>query len=489
MTIRLTKTALTVLLFGSLCTSALVPVNAQTQDQLPDMGTSAGGTLSIGQELTMGDFYVRQLRASAPLINDPLLTQYINQLGNRLVASAYSVRTPFHFFLVRNDEINAFAFFGGNVVLHSALFRETDNESQLASVLAHEISHVTQRHLARAMEDQQRNAPLTWVGALGSILLAMANPTMGMAALSGTLAGTQQGMISFTQANEQEADRIGIQVLQRAGFDPEAMPDFLQRLADQSRYASKPPEMLLTHPLPDSRLSDARNRANQMPRHLVQSSQDYLLARVRTLGMYSSEGYGLSEDLLNTYSKGNIREQIAAKYGRAILFYEAKKYDEARNLIQPLLAKDPKNVWMLDLLTDIDLGQNKAAQAIARLEAVNAAQSNNPVLLLNLANAYVEGNQPAQASKILNRYTFAHPDDPNGWDLLAQASAAQGLRDEELSARAESLALAGRLDQAIGLLSNASSLQKLGSLKQARYDARIDQLRQLQRTFSKFQRT
>lgn len=489
MTTRLTKTALAVLLFGTLCASAPVPVNADTQDQLPDMGTSAGGTLSIGQELLMGDFYVRQLRASAPLINDPLLTQYINQLGNRLVANAYSVKTPFHFFLVRNDEINAFAFFGGNVVLHSALFRETDNESQLASVLAHEISHVTQRHLARAMEDQQRNAPLTWVGALGSVLLAMANPTMGMAALSGTLAGAQQGMISFTQANEQEADRIGIQVLQRSGFDPEAMPDFLQKLADQSRYASKPPEMLLTHPLPDSRLSDARNRANQMPRHLVQSSQEYLLARVRTLGMYSSEGYGLTEEILNNYSKGNVREQMAAKYGRAILFYEAKKYDEARNIIQPLLAQDVKNVWLLDLMTDIDLAQQKAPQAIARLQAANAEQSKNPVLLLNLANAFVEGNQPAQASRILNRYTFAHPDDPNGWDLLAQASAAQGLRDEELSARAESLALAGRLDQAIGLLSNASSLQKLGSLKQARYDARIDQLRQLQKSFSKFQRS
>ncbi len=221
MTNRLTKTALAVLLLGTLNATALAPAQAESQDQLPDMGTSAGGTLSIGQELAMGDFYVRQLRASAPLINDPLLIQYINQLGNRLVASAYSVRTPFHFYLVRNDEINAFAFFGGNVVLHSALFRVSDNESQLASVLAHEISHVTQRHLARAMEDQQRNAPLTWVGALGSILLAMANPTMGMAALSGTMAGTQQGMISFTQSNEQEADRIGIQVLQRAGFDPE----------------------------------------------------------------------------------------------------------------------------------------------------------------------------------------------------------------------------------------------------------------------------
>ncbi|EFE95742.1 tetratricopeptide repeat protein [Serratia odorifera] len=489
MTTRLTKTAIAFLLLGTLSSTAVAPVSAETQDQLPDMGTTAGGTLSIGQELAMGDFYVRQLRASTPLINDPLLNTYINQLGNRLVASAYSVRTPFHFFLVRNDEINAFAFFGGNVVLHSALFRETDNESQLASVLAHEISHVTQRHLARAMEDQQRNAPLTWVGALGSILLAMANPTMGMAALSGTMAGTQQGMISFTQSNEQEADRIGIQVLQRAGFDPEAMPSFLQKLADQARYASKPPEMLLTHPLPDSRLSDARNRANQMPRHITQSTEDYYMAKVRALGMYSSVGYGLREDLLDSYAKGNVRQQIAAKYGRAILFYEAKKYDNARNIIAPLLAKDSNNVWFLDLMTDIDLGQKRASQAIARLQAANAAQSNNPVLQLNLANAYVEGNQPAQASKILNRYTFAHPDDPNGWDLLAQASAAQGLRDEELSARAESLALAGRLDQSISLLSNASSLQKLGSLKQARYDARIDQLRQLQQRFRQYQRS
>lgn len=489
MATRLTKIALALVLSGTLFTTVQLPLYAaDTVDQLPDMGTTAGGTLTIGQERMMGDFYVRQLRASAPLINDPLLNQYISQLGNRLVEHADSVRTPFQFFLVRNDQLNAFAFFGGNVVLHSALFREADNENQLASVLAHEISHITQRHLARAMEDQKRNAPLTWVGAFGSILLAMANPTMGMAALSGTLAGAQQGIISFTQANEQEADRIGIQVLQRAGFDPTGMPDFLQKLAEQARYASKPPEMLLTHPLADSRLSDARNRANQMSRTPVQSSQDYLFAKMRVLGMYSAENYGLTPEMLDTYAKGNLREQLAAQYGRAIQFYQAKKYDEARGIIQPLLAKDPKNIWFLDLITDIDLGQNKASQAISRLQATNAAQSNSPVLQLNLANAYVEGKQPAPASKILHRYTFAHPSDPNGWDLLAQASAAQGLRDEELSARAESLALIGRLDQAIDLLSQASALQKLGSLPQARYDARIDQLRRLQQRFLKFQR-
>ncbi len=171
----------------------VAPAFADSADTLPDMGTSAGSTLSIGQEMQTGDYYVRQLRGSAPLINDPLLTQYINSLGMRLVSHANSVKTPFHFFLINNDEINAFAFFGGNVVLHSALFRYFDNESQLASVMAHEISHVTQRHLARAMEDQQRSAPLTWVGALGSILLAMASPQAGMAALTGTLAGTRQG--------------------------------------------------------------------------------------------------------------------------------------------------------------------------------------------------------------------------------------------------------------------------------------------------------
>ncbi len=252
------KQFIAALLITSTCGLSVTPAIADVTDSLPDIGTTAGATLSVNEELQMGDFYVRELRASAPLINDPILDQYINTLGQRLVSHAWSVKTPFHFYLIQNDELNAFAFFGGNVVLHSALFRYTDNESELASVMAHEISHVTQRHLARAMEEQKRSAPLTWVGALGSILLAMANPQAGMAALTGTLAGTQQGVISFTRQNEQEADRIGIQVLQRAGFDPEAMPDFMQKLADLSRYDSKPPEMLLTHPLPDSRLADAR---------------------------------------------------------------------------------------------------------------------------------------------------------------------------------------------------------------------------------------
>ncbi|OAT22976.1 exported zinc metalloprotease [Buttiauxella gaviniae ATCC 51604] len=476
------KKSLVATLMAALIAGPVTPAFADVSDQLPDMGTSAGNTLSIGQEMQMGDFYVRQLRGSAPLINDPLLVQYINKLGMRLVSHANSVKTPFHFFLINNDEINAFAFFGGNVVLHSALFRYADNESQLASVMAHEISHVTQRHLARAMEDQKKNAPLTWVGALGSILLAMASPQAGMAALSGTLAGTQQGMISFTQQNEQEADRIGIQVLQRSGFDPQAMPTFLEKLLDQSRYSSRPPEILLTHPLPESRLADARNRANQMRPVVTQSSEDFYMAKARTLGMYNSGRNQLTSDLLDSWSKGNIREQHAAAYGRALQAMGGNKWDEARKLLQPLLTAQPTNAWYLDLSTDIDLGQNKFADAINRLK--NAPDlKQNPVLQLNLANAYVQAKQPEQAAAILNRYTFTHPDDSNAWDLLAQTEADLGNRDQELAARAEVMALVGRLDQAISLLSSASAQVKLGSLQQARYDARIDQFRELQKRF------
>ncbi|MGU3413927.1 beta-barrel assembly-enhancing protease [Enterobacteriaceae bacterium C34A] len=482
---RQLKKTLVATLIASLTLGQALPAFADSADSLPDMGTTAGSTLSIGQEMQMGDYYVRQLRGSAPLINDPLLVQYINGLGMRLVSHANSVRTPFHFFLINNDELNAFAFFGGNVVLHSALFRYADTESQLASVMAHEISHVTQRHLARAMEDQKRNAPLTWVGALGSILLAMASPQAGMAALTGTLAGTQQGLISFTRQNEEEADRIGIQVLQRSGFDPQGMPQFMDKLMDQSRYSSRPPEMLLTHPLPESRLSDARNRANQMRPVVVQSSEDFYMAKARTLGMYNNGQNQLGSDLLDSWSKGNIREQHAAQYGRALQAMEASNFSEASKQLQPLLTANPQNAWYLDLATDISLGQKKNAEAVNRLKAAKDLRT-NPVLQLNLANALLQSGNPGEAATLLNRYTFTYKDDTNGWDLLAQAEGQLGNRDQELAARAEGMALVGRLDQAISLLSSASSQVKLGSLQQARYDARIDQFRQLQDTFKPY---
>lgn len=211
------------------------------------------------------------------------------------------------------------------------------------------------------------------------------------------------------------------------------------------------------------------------------------MAKVRTLGMYNSGRNQLTSDLLDALAKGNVREKNAAQYGRALQAMEASKYDEARKTLQPLLAADPNNPWYLDLSTDIDLGQKRPADAINRLKGAKEVRT-NPVLQLNLANAYLQGGQPGEAATILNRYTFDNKDDQNGWDLLAQAEAQLGNRDQELAARAEGFALVGRLDQAISMLSSASSQVKLGSLQQARYDARIDQLRALQQRFKPYEK-
>ena len=203
--------------------------------------------------------------------------------------------------------------------------------------------------------------------------------------------------------------------------------------------------------------------------------------------MYNSGRNQLTSDLLDALAKGNVREKNAAQYGRALQAMEASKYDEARKTLQPLLAADPNNPWYLDLSTDIDLGQKRPADAINRLKGAKEVRT-NPVLQLNLANAYLQGGQPGEAATILNRYTFDNKDDQNGWDLLAQAEAQLGNRDQELAARAEGFALVGRLDQAISMLSSASSQVKLGSLQQARYDARIDQLRALQQRFKPYEK-
>ena len=481
------KKPLAALLAVILTLPALPVAHAAIEDALPEIGTTAGGTLSIGQENLMGDFYLRMIRSSSPMVYDPVLLQYVNTLGQKLVANADAVKTPFNFFLIANPNINAFAFFGGNVVLHTSLFRYSLTESELASVMAHEIAHVTQRHLARMMEDQKNKAPLAWAATLGSILLLMTGTPVGAAAMTSTMAGIQQNMISFTQSNEQEADRIGMGTLSRSGFDPQGMPDFMTIMVDMSRYSSKPPEMLLTHPLPDSRLADARNRANQMARKNPPQSLDFLLARARAMSMYGGQPLrNATDQMIDNYSKGNNKEQMAADYARAILLYRDNKYDAASQILTKLLAAEPNNVWFIDVMTDVDIGLNKTQSAVARLESAIKQDPGNPVYRINLGNAYIQNKQYDKATKILRNYTFDYPSDPSGWDLLAEAGGKSGHRADELAARAEYQNLMGDFDGSVRSLTEASRQTKLGSYDQARYDARIDQIRQLQMQFKQF---
>ena len=455
--------------------------------KLPDMGTAAAATLSIGQEKEMGDYYMRLLRGSAPIINDPVLNQYINDLGKKLVSKSESVQTPFHFYVMRSNVLNAFAFFGGNVVVHSKLILDTDNESQLASVMAHEIGHVTQRHLARAMEAQNSNSPYVWGATLGSLLLTLANPEAGMAAMTTTMASSTQSMISFTQSNEQEADRVGLRTLTKAGFDPYASSEFLQKLADQSRFSSKPPEILMTHPLPNSRLSDIRNRSLQYSKKNVTPSLNYYLAKARIAILMSNKTN--ARLLIEDYRKlNNEQSKIAVIYANALVDYNNNNYPKAKQQLQPLLDNDPNNIWYIDLMTDIDLALNNSSAAITRLQSALKRSPDSSALQLNLANAYVKARNYQQAVSLLHRYTFDHNDDTNGWDLLITAYGGLKSRAQEMSARAESVALEGKFPDAIRLLTNAKTQAKGNQTLIAKIDARINQLKQLQKRYAVYSR-
>lgn len=455
---------------------------------LPDIGTAAASTLSIGQEMEMGDYYMQMLRAQAPILNDPVLNQYINDLGQKLVSKSESVQTPFHFYIMRSDVLNAFAFFGGNVVVHSKLILDTDNESQLASVMAHEIGHVTQRHLARAIEAQNRNSPYFWGATLGSILLTLANPEAGMAAMTSTMAGSAQSMISFTQSNEQEADRVGLRTLVKAGFDPYASSEFLQKLADQTRFSSKPPEILLTHPLPNNRLTDVRNRTLQYSKKNITSSLDYYLAKAR-LAIITAKNKNAALLLIQDYKKlNNQPSKIAIIYCAALADYQAGKYQQAKQQLQPLLDSQPDNLWFIDLMTDIDLELNNNSVAITRLQQALKKFPNSTAIQLNLAAAYNNNKNYQQAVSLLHRYTHDHNDDMNGWDELIKAYGGLHSTAQQMTARAELIALQGRFDESIQLLQNAKNRAKGDQITLSKIDARINQLKQMQKRFAKYKR-
>lgn len=470
--IKKTRSIIALMLASSLSLPTIANNN-----ELPDIGTAAAGTLTIDQELIYGDAYMRMLRASSPIINDPVLNEYITNLGHKLVANSDDVKTPFRFFMIRDRNINAFAFFGGYVALHSGLFLHANSESELASVMAHEIAHVTQRHLARSMEDQARRSPATIAALAGSLLLAIAAPEAGIAAFTATTAGNMQSQINYTRSNEKEADRFGISTLAKSGFDAHAMPVFFGRLADQYRYASTPPPMLLTHPLPQDRITDSRARAQRYAPMKLGPSIEYHLAKARIVARLANIDRDASLDWFERrLKKNNPTLDITYKYGQALVYLDNKELDKAEPILTALLKQDALNDFYLDALSDLYIYQDKPQKSVQMLEKALDKKPNNPVLLINYANALIESNENQKAVSVLQKYTHNKATDTNGWQLLADAYGKLNKPDENLAALGEIFALKADWGKALQNFTQASQLAELGSLEQARYDARIDQL-------------
>ena len=448
------------------------------KNKLPEIGAAGFSALSIDKERLIGEAMMKHLRASQPIVNDPVLIEYINDLGNRMVRNAHDVHYNFQFFLVNNKELNAFAFFGGHIGIHTGLLTTADTESELASVVAHEISHVTQRHLARKMEAQNRNQPLTMAGMISGVLLTLINPTVGMAALSTSMAASQQASINYTRTNEKEADRVGIQLLANSGFDPMGAPNFFGKMAEQYRYTSKPPAMLLTHPLPESRISDARVRAQNFPARQIRASLDFELAKARIKSRYEGNAQDNIKIYLKDIEKQRYSYKQAAQYGLAIAYFENKEYQKSLKIINSLISEDNNNLFYIDLLTDIHINTKNFTPALEKLKELNLLMPNNQVVTLNYANILNEAESFQQAETLLQDFLLIQPDNFVAHDLLTETYRKQNKMAMMHATKAEVFALLGGYSRAVDELQTGYNFADDKPLVKKRIKARIIQLQE-----------
>jgi predicted Zn-dependent protease len=469
------------LIFAALtvgCVFSSIAINKK--NDLPEIGVVASSAISLDKEILIGDALMRQLRGQAPIVNDPLLEEYIQDLGNRLVVEADNVKFPFEFFLINSPDINAFAFFGGHVGVHTGLIFNAKNESELASVLAHEVSHVTQRHIARSIEARQKSSPLQIASLFGSLLIAMANPEAGMAAISASNAASQQASINYTRSNEKEADRIGIKILAQAGFDPNGASSFFSTLTEKFRLKSNLTPFLMTHPLPESRVADARTRAASYPVRNVPESITFHLAKSRILARYYANPTRNIDYFSMLLDKERYVFKQAAEYGLALAYFEDEQFLKAKEIIDKLVKTEPANLFFLDTFTDIAIATKNYQSAIDHLTAQAKHSPHNQVLSLNLANAKIKNKEFDEATNILKDFLLVNPSNLLAHQLLSDAYGENQQKLEMHQSKAEVYALAAAYPRAIDELHNAYNFAAERQLEKQRIRARIDQFRNAQ---------
>jgi len=450
--------------------------------KLPELGTVASSSLTIEKEIRVGKAYKMMMRSRLPIISDPLINQYINDVGLRLVANANDVKTPFEFFMVENKAINAFAFFGGHVGIHTGLFLLADNESELAAVLGHEITHVTQRHLARSIEARAKSNPATMAALLGSIALVMAGAAdAGMAGIQTSLALSKQLAINYTRSNEREADRIGIDLTVRSQFNPSSAATFFGKMALQHRYSSKLPPMLQSHPVTELRIAETRIRAQSYEPLVPAPSLVFLLSKARIMVRFNDASNDtITHKIGLSFDKPDLAHQSAYDYARSLMAFKKKNYPLALKLLKPLLKNAPNNLYYLDTLTDIYLASGKEKQAIAMLSKFHEYMKNNAVISLNYASALIQDKQLDKAISKLERFLEANPQNIPAWSMLLDANQQAGYSIARHIAKAEQYALYGNFEGAIKSLYKAHNKITNDNLTQARVESRIKQLREME---------
>ncbi len=461
-----------------LCASLILsPVHvwSLTGDDLPDIGAASGSVLSPAAERRLGKEFMRWVRSSQNVLDDPLLEEYIKNLGDSLVEQSDGHGSKFNFFFVDSPQINAFAGPSGNIGINTGLMLITDSESELAAVVAHEITHVTQKHLMRAWHSASSTSLIQAAALIGAIILgATVGGDAAIAASMGTQAMLQQNKINFTRSNEREADRIGIGILQKSSFEPHAMPGFFSRMAKANRaYGAQLPEYLRTHPVTNSRIADSQGRADQYPYRQHVDSFPYLLSRAVLRELSFADPANAVKYFSSRLRDGRYRNETATRYGYARALFKDHQFSKAQEQTRQLLKTHPHTLEFIALEARLQVEQGQISQAIATLEQQKFRFTLNYPYHIILSDIYLRANKAEDAHQLLKRLNQLRPDNTRVQELLAQSAADLGetaLSHEYLS---DYYQLMGAPKSALLQLKIALRSPGLGNYDEARLESKL----------------
>jgi predicted Zn-dependent protease len=427
--------------------------HAATAQGLPDLGDISSASLSEQQEKTIGNRIMRDIRADPTYVDDPEVSDYIRDLGERLMGGSDSPRRDITYFVLQDDTINAFALVGGHIGVHSGLFTLTQNESELAGVLSHEIAHITQKHQARAIHGA-RSAQWASLAALAVAVLASKGNSgqsaqVTEAALAGAGALQIQNQLDYTREHEREADRVGLTLLERAGFGPRGMVTFFERMlrANRLNEFKGAPSYLRTHPLTTERIADMQDRVENMPSRLVPDTLDYRLVRARLRANNGSpaEAVALFRSQLADKTVVRPREDV---FGLALAQRRARDFDGALATLAPLRvgASHPAFERLeAQLLAD----QGRAEEALAVYRAALKGSNTSRALLHGYLGLMMDKGRAREVLAELEERLRTTSDDARLYELQARAYEATGRPIAQHRSQAEALVRRGNLQAAV----------------------------------------
>jgi predicted Zn-dependent protease len=456
-----------------LLAALLAAAAAAAGDELPDLGDASQSVITPAQERKLGESIMRQIRADPAYLDDAEVADYLNSIGYRLVGSSPDPAGPFEFFCVRDNSVNAFALPGGFVGVHSGLLLVAQSESELASVLGHEIAHVTQHHIARLIAGQQKAGLASMAALAVAILAARSNADIAQAAIVGAQAGMIQSQLNFTREHEREADRIGLQIMDKSGFDVHAMPVFFERLQKATRiYETNAPSYLRTHPVTYERIADVQNRIQNLPFRQVPDEIEFQLVRARLTAMDGNprEAAANFTRLLN---ERKVASEAAARYGLVVALLRAGEPERARREMTQLQAMKAKSPMIDALAAQTLVANGEIDRGLAVYREALRANPGRKSLAYGYAETLINARRAPEALEFLATRLDTRSTDARLYEIQARGYAATGKRLAQHRALAEAYALRGNLAGAIEQLQIAQKAGDGDFYQQSSVEARL----------------